>query len=302
MEIVRREIYYAEPLPLTLISLRDLSGDEQENLKQFLEVWPEVKLRQESRPRSYAPRLRVDGVEQSRAVRVLSDWFPKEWFEPLAADLARQFPSFDRLEIGCDFEPPPHDDQAFIEVSGKTVLFEDGTRATVAPFAISKYPISIAQFAFFSEQTGYRSLAEQRGDEFTFRQGPSHGMIPPPKRGPLPAQFLCYHDALAYCTWAGRRLPTEAEWLAASLLAEAVIDSFKEQERYRERFVALAALPAALAVPGTELTATLVNNSLVVIRGGPYLIRSLHETQPRPHLRRVVRFEYREFLQFRVCK
>ena len=267
MEIIFRDICTWEPIPLVLISQRDLSENESEVLKQFLATWPSIRMQKAKDPGSSIPDLHFDSlemipallqqklvkgrdapvlrsyfVEQSHITRILFDWFPKELLEPLATELTQQFPSIYRMEVGADFESPQRDDFAFIEVPLKTAPFEDGTHVTVQPFAIAKYPVSIGQFSAFSAKTGYISLAEKCRDEFNYWHVPGRDAIPPEKQLTLPAEFLCYHDAMAYCEWAGRRLPTESEWLAASLLDDTVIDYFGSVEdsiRYRRRFMEL---------------------------------------------------------------
>lgn len=83
-------------------------------------------------------------------------------------------------------------------------------------------PVTHAQFAAFVKETGYRTDAEKYGwsivqlNVFQFKTMPGanwrkpDGVLAP--ADDLPVTQVSYNDAVAYCNWAGKRLPTYDEY------------------------------------------------------------------------------------------
>jgi formylglycine-generating enzyme required for sulfatase activity len=85
----------------------------------------------------------------------------------------------------------------------------------VSSFWIDLTEVTKAEYARFLDRTGYRlpHVAEPWAEDGWNWTGPA----PAPGTEDHPVVLTSWHDARAYCTWAGKRLPTEAEWLLAAL-------------------------------------------------------------------------------------
>ncbi len=107
------------------------------------------------------------------------------------------------------------------------------------PFAVARAPVTQAEFAAFVEEDGYarhelwsaagwdwREEAGALHPVYWKREGPGRWLRRDfdrwlPLEPHRPVLHVSWYEAEAYCRWAGRRLPTEAEWeAAASGLAE----------------------------------------------------------------------------------
>lgn len=98
----------------------------------------------------------------------------------------------------------------------------DGHEVRLEPFSIDAQPVCGRRFNAFIDAGGYaqsRWWSDAGWEWLRLAARPKHDPPTGADAGDTPALHLTAFEAEAWCRWAGRRLPTEAEWECAAVTA-----------------------------------------------------------------------------------
>ena len=115
-------------------------------------------------------------------------------------------------------EPAPSVPDIMVQVpAGTSVMGSDGAGGDETPahqvdlpaFEIDQFEVTNADFATFVQVTGYKTTLEEARSTSAWQKY-TEG------KANHPVVKVSWHDAVAYCEWLGKRLPSEAEWEKAA--------------------------------------------------------------------------------------
>ncbi|HNP78377.1 MAG: SUMF1/EgtB/PvdO family nonheme iron enzyme [Cyclobacteriaceae bacterium] len=143
--------------------------------------------------------------------------------ELLDEQVLRIKPGIPRL-VAVESKPTSTDDhRGMVKIPAGTFLFKTTHGDDFIPYPadasgnlqmkaywMDKFPVTNVQYLAFAESTGY-----QPKDTTNYLKHWKHGKIPVGQEN-YPVVYVSREDAMAYAHWAGKRLPTEAEWQYAA--------------------------------------------------------------------------------------
>ncbi|QNN24377.1 formylglycine-generating enzyme family protein [Planctomycetales bacterium ZRK34] len=271
MDIVYHEFVDWEPLVIRLIPKSDCQGFRS-RVERWLIEWAN-RLRSQIAEVS-SLEIFIFPLDAHGGAKIGIEGITENALEDLLGLISEYKDEIARVQIGYASEEikgsaERSDATRFVTIIDKTIWPHSNHEVRVEAFTIGKRPVTVAQFAAFAKETGYRSTNEQKGSVGTYNSNDQLAGMVEEERLTSPAFCVSYLDAIAYCEWTGCRLPTEAEWLAGFVLDWKESDEDISQDIWDE----VRRRPDALEDANPEWTAEhdTVKN-LALVRYGPHYL------------------------------
>ncbi len=150
------------------------------------------------------------------------------------------------------------------------------------PFRIDRALVTNADYAAFVDAGGYRDrdLWSARGWDWREAEGAERPLFwnaAAPRQ--LPVQHVSFHEAEAYASWAGKRLPTELEWEKAATTAAGALEHMSGAVwQWTSSF--FDGYPGFSAFPYAEYSEAFFGDQHRVLRGGSWFTDPLVARRP----------------------
>ena len=211
-------LFISDPIPERSVVLASLADEPNSASKRYtlLQVDDQNKLNTEERESELSAEDQLASIEpeisfstpevKSPILASLGEESLLSTVSPEPASKVEQ-----TLQVVLEDDPPgmiiePEDLHAMVEIRMETRVSSSELQTSSQGFSIDKFPVTNREYLTFVHETGHR--APFHWISGTYDQIDESGL--------KPVTYVSWEDADAFCSWEGKKLPTNAQWERAA--------------------------------------------------------------------------------------